>query len=932
MDLNLLHHHLAKKIEGKKFLVVLDDLWNDDYTEWCDLKSLLYNRVEGCKILVTTRHERVALTVTTIPSSYHLDVLSDEDCWSVFAAHAFQFKDLTVNSCLEKIRRDVTSKCRGLPLAAKVLGGLFKSQLHKDWNNILKESLWDSFDDKIIPALRVSYYYLPSRLKQCFAYCSLFLEDYVFDKDELIMMWMAEGFLETTKRKMTLEEVGDGYIGDLTSRSFFQPLPKNQQYFSHGYDIRDRHFVMHDLIHELASHVAGDFYFRLRENRNEIGVMTRHLSGDFPICPDLDHEAFQKLKGLRTFIGLSFYSIFGPFENASHILSSNLRYLRTLSLVDLPNLKMVPESIGKFIHLRYLDLSDTDIASLPDSICKLYNLQTLKLWQCLSLLTLPSDMQKLKNLRYLDVRRTLLKEIPRGLAKLKDLQFLSNFIVGKEEETGITELGEISNLKGGIEVSQLENVKNEDEADGARMMEKERIETLTLSWSGFGDAEDSSRERNILAKLQPHWDLKELEVKCYRGTIFPDWLGSPSYHNMNLLQLVNCENCCMLPPLGQLPALKTLSISGLKRVERIGDEFLKVDDCSPMVPFPSLEYLSFSSMESWEQWLSTNMEAFPKLRKLTITSCHKLVGSLPSQLLSLETLDIIYCSLFSSPIPRCPKLQSLRTYRTGNVVWQEPELPQALCTLEILDCQMLESVSEALAKPSHLQKLRIIGCPNTSTLMIHLLQSLQELYVHLSKNIDFVMSSTAPLQSLWSIYIQSCSFVKFMIDDMEGVLPNLRKLIILDVKGTEGFLEGPLVPSLRELYVDPCNIEFLISHQAWHLLRNITCLSISGPIDESYVTKCFPEVGFLPTTLTTLEVLGFSDLETLNCTGLQQLTSLQKLKIGCCDKLEKMSGEKLPTSLTELHCWVCPLLKEKYLNKDEQLLRQISHIPLINIR
>ncbi|XP_028755833.1 putative disease resistance RPP13-like protein 1 [Neltuma alba] len=933
MDLNLLGDHLAKKIEGKKFLIVLDDYWNEKFTDWDALKKLLHNGVEGCKILVTTRIEHVASMVKTISSSYPLEGLSEKDCLSIFAAHAFHSRDSTANSCLEKIGRDVVSKCKGLPLAAKVIGGLFRSKPRfEDWNDILKDTLWDSSDNEIIPPLRVSYYYLPPYLKQCFAYCSLFPEDYIFDRDELIMMWMAEGFLGRSKGNMTLEEVGYGYIDDLTSRSFFQPLPPVKHPYNEGYDISDRRFVMHDLIHELATHVAEDFYFRLRENRNEIGTMTRHLSCNFQNRPSLDHEVFQKLKGLRTFIGLNFSYIPGPSENASHILSSDLKYMRTLSLSQLRTLKIVPESIGEFVHLRYLDLSGTGIASLPDSICKLYNLQTLKLRECNSLLILPGDMQELKNLRHLDVRGTNLKEIPRGLGKLKDLQFLSGFIVGKEQETGITELGGISNLKGEIVVSKLENVKNEDEADGARMMEKKRIETLTLSWSDFGDAEDSSSERNILAKLQPHWDLKQLTVKRYRGTIFPDWLGNPSYHNMTFLRLEGCENCCMLPPLGQLPALKTLHIYGLKRVKSIGDEFLKADDCSSMKPFPSLEYLYFHSMASWEQWLSTDMEAFPKLQRLTISSCNKLVGSLPSELLSLETLVISYCSLLSSHILRCPKLRYLHIYKSENVAWQEPELPQALRALEISGCRVLESVLEALAKHSHLQELTIRDCSNISTLMIHLPQSLQELSVYSCKNVDFVMSSTAPLQSLRSIKIHSCSFVKFMSDEMEGVLPNLRRLWIFDVKGMEGFPEGAFVPSLREIYIHSCNMELIMSDQAVrHLLRNIADLRIASPRDESYVVKCFPEVCFLPTTLTTLGFFAFRNLETLNCSGLQHLTSLQKLNIQSCPKLEKMSGEKLPASLTELRIWDCPLLKEKYHNKDEQFLRQISHIPLIHI-
>ncbi|XP_054776425.1 putative disease resistance protein RGA3 [Prosopis cineraria] len=199
MDLSLLQHHLVKKLERKKFLVVLDDVWNDKITDWDTLKNLLQNGVEGCKILVTTRHESVALIAKTISSFYRLNVLSDEDCLSIFATHAFHSSDSNVK-CLEKIGIDVASKCKGLPLAAKVLGGVFRSKPDsEDWNSVLKNVMWDLSDNEIIPASRVSYYYLPPHLKQCFAYCSLFPEDYTFRKEELILMWMAEGFFAIAK-------------------------------------------------------------------------------------------------------------------------------------------------------------------------------------------------------------------------------------------------------------------------------------------------------------------------------------------------------------------------------------------------------------------------------------------------------------------------------------------------------------------------------------------------------------------------------------------------------------------------------------------------------------------------------------------------------------------------------------------------------------
>ncbi|KAI9127066.1 hypothetical protein K1719_001625 [Acacia pycnantha] len=889
MDLNLLQRHLAEKLEGKRFLAVLDDVWSDKYTDWDALKNLLHNGVQGCKILVTTRLERVALIVKTISSFYPLKVLSDEDCLSIFAAHAFHLKDSTMDSCLEKIGRDVANKCKGLPLAAKVLGGLFRSNPDfEHWNSLLKDVMWDSLDNEIIPALRVSYYYLPSHLKQCFAYCSLFPEDYEFDKTELVLMWMAEGFLQPSKGNSTLEEVGYWYIDDLTSRSFFQPLSETFE-----------GFVMHDLIHELATHVAGDFYFRLGEGGNKIGNKTRHLSCNFQNYPCLDNEVFQKLKGIRTFIGLNFFYIPKSIGNASsYIILSNMKYLRTLSFEDLHALQIVPELIEKFIHLRYLNLSGTSIACLPNSICKLYNLQTLKLRSCDYLETLPSDMRDLVNLRHLDIRDTCLKEIPRGLGNLKDLQFLSDFIVGEEQETGIRELGGISHLKGRIVISKLENVKSGNEAYDVRMMEKKHIKDLTLSWSKGGDVEDSTIERDILSNLQPCWDLEKLEIECYRGTIFPDWLGSPSYHNMTLLQLYACVNCCLLPALGQLPTLKQLYIEGLESVVSIGDELLKGNSCASMIPFPCLEYLWISDMTSWEQWHSTDMEAFPKLRELQILSCKKLIGNLPCQLLSLEILEIRNCPLLSSCIPTYHKLQELETDGSVNVVLQEHELPPSLCKLAITGCRMLETMLEALFKHSHLQQLTISHCSNVSTPMIHLPLSLQHLKISRCEKVDIVMSSTTPLQNLQSISIDDySSFVKFKSDDMEGLLPNLRKLSIWNSHEMESFPEGILVPSLRELHISCCK-KLLSHHAKWHLPSNITYLSIHGSD-----VKCFPEGYSLPTSLTTLELVSLHYLETLNCTGLQHLTSLQQLKIRHGFHLEKLSGEKLPASLRKLHIW-----------------------------
>ncbi|MQI32313.1 hypothetical protein EI016_24355, partial [Escherichia coli] len=125
-------------------------------------------------------------------------------------------------------------------------------------------------DSKIVPALLISYYHLPPHSKSCFVYCSLYPKGYGFNKDELILLWMAEDLLPPPKRGKTLEEVGYECFDDLASRLFFK------QYST--YD--DGSFVMHDLMHDLATSVAGEFFFRSEElgNVDETSTRTRHLS------------------------------------------------------------------------------------------------------------------------------------------------------------------------------------------------------------------------------------------------------------------------------------------------------------------------------------------------------------------------------------------------------------------------------------------------------------------------------------------------------------------------------------------------------------------------------------------------------------------------------------------------------------------------------
>ncbi|XP_057743169.1 putative disease resistance protein RGA3 [Arachis stenosperma] len=646
-------------------------------------------------------------------------------------------------------------------------------------------------------------------------------------------------------------------------------------------------------------------------------------------------------------------------ENAPFMLLSQLKYLRALSFNSFP-LESVPDSIGELIHLRYLDLSETYIVTLPESLGNLYNLQTLKLYRCRNLKMLPVCMKDLVNLRHLDIRVTQsLHEMPKGMSQLKNLQFLSDYVVGKREENKITELGVLADLQQSISIAGLENVVNSSEASMARMFDKDGICSLELSWSPDEDENevDSQIERDILNELQPHCNLKKLEIEGYRGTTFPDWLGHSSYHNITRVKLDGCRNCCMLPSLGQLPSLKHLEIGFFESLGIVGAEFYFYENdesCVETPPFQKLETLLFKSMPCWKEWRSLVFNAFPRLRELTIWKCPSLRGDLPIHLSSLQSLKIEKCDELSCCVPRAPAITTLSIsgkHLVGSVV-EAITNTQLTCltSLRISDCSSHIWFPVSAIPPS-LQELWIRDCRKLEFEMDGQHHSLQELYIRSScdslasfslldsfpnlvrihinycGNMESIVVSRS-LSCLRYLWINHCGSMK-SVSTIWMAAPQLEHLELVGCPEID--LSAPGVPhrSLRYLGISYC--EKLVSTAVFmnSQFQGLIHLSIEGEYKES--VKCLPKEGWLPASLESLELKRIKSVETLECKGLAHLTSLQHLTINECPKLENMEGEKLPASLTQLNIWGSPLLGKRCEMKDPQLWPKISHIPAIQV-
>ncbi|RYR75138.1 hypothetical protein Ahy_A02g009816 [Arachis hypogaea] len=641
----------------------------------------------------------------------------------------------------------------------------------------------------------------------------------------------------------------------------------------------------------------------------------------------------------------------------------NLCNLQTLKLKGCTFLTILPSSLGELIHLRYLDLSGSHVETLPNSLCKLCNLQTLKLEGCPGLTMLPNGMYKLVNLRHLHIRYTPLKEMPKGMGKLKQLHILSKFVVGKQEDNGIQELGGLLYLHASLEIQNLENVIDGNEARSARIIDKKHIDELLLEWflpSGDVMASDAQTKRDILHSLQPHNGLKELRIRGYKGTIFPDWLGHSSYQNMTSVSLQYCRNCCVLPSLGQLTSLKSLRIERFDQLKSIGKEFYKNEGhqhSSPIAPFPSLETLVFDGMSCWEEWSLPDSEAFPQLKSLQITGCPMLNGDMVNQVLmrivssssdvskvrQLEiqeqreswenkemTLDgdsltisgfecVAECAFKARIIHHLTSLQEIHLSWCSSVVSLGGNcLPKSLRKLTILGCRQIELLQQQ--HKYDLVHLQIeFSCDSLTSLSLDAFPNLQNLEIFRCSNLESVSMSEPPHAALQRLTISQCYKFVSLPSEMNSLLPNLQSLDIRGCRNICRWPEGGLPANLKELSVGEC--EELVRGLSWlGNLDNLTHLFIDGSNFESII-KSYPEVGWLPRlpSLTILQISWFPNLETLECSELLHLTSLQQLHISNCYMLENMAGEKLLPSLLLLQIDGCHLLGEHCKNKHQQI-------------
>ncbi|XP_066377512.1 putative disease resistance protein RGA4 [Miscanthus floridulus] len=901
-NLDDLQQVLAEEAGKRRFLLILDDIWPaalNDGQCWRKFCAPLTKVLKGSMLLVTTRFAEVADIVGTV-ESFVLEGLKEDVFWDFFKLCVFGSEDSHIDPQLEQIGKSILVKLKGTPLAAKTIGRLLqKSLTSAHWNDILNNELWqiEQKETDILPALRLSYMYLPFRLKRCFSFCAVYPKDYNFKKDILAEIWVAEGFVEP-RGSSPLQHIGEQYFEDLVNLSFFHKLRGK--------------YVIHDLMHDMALLVSKDECFIVKNTSGieKVPPSVRHLSilsSSGVKCSDL--MSLCKHTKLRTLLCNKYFR--------SEILSSlmdcwfdELGCLRVFFCAF--KLERLPERIDNLKHLRYLGISrKRHFIEVPSSFWSLYNLQILSARKC-TFQRLHIGASKLINLQKFESRILEMKVDAKELGE--QIGFINNFPDIKD--LVIYNLSAIS----------------KDHAAMVELRKRKDLTSLTLSWFSLRSPEHNEIEVlpehneieviplhnviEVLQALQPPTNVKSVCIQGYPGEYFPTWFsGSDGLNAMPFsgtflssvtqLSIEGCQNLrsCRL----DVPAVRKIEIAHCRnvksvRIEHLEDstfslQELKVYNC------PNITYL-----------------LAPSIRKLEVKNSGNLGDSV-----DCNPLTILSSSLTELSIDGCQNLSDCRL-----------DVP-AIRKIEIAHCRNVKSVRIEHLEDStfSLQELKVYNCPNITYLLVPSIRKLElKNYGSLGdsngcSSLTILSSSLTELSidgcqnlsdcrldvpAIRKIEIWHCRNVKSVrIEHLEDSTFSLQELMVFDCPNNTHHL---LAPSIRKLElnnsgnlgdsIDCSSLTFL--HLSCDHLTSMDLQKWSLPLlQELYISICPCLISIRDSEQVHTDVsLGWARRRS---TG--KFPFLTHLAIGWCPKLETLDGllthEYLP-AIKDLTIMSCPRL------------------------
>ncbi|CAN6699353.1 unnamed protein product [Malus baccata var. baccata] len=842
---------LRKTLIGKRYMLILDDVWNEDETLWSSLMSCLLklNSAPGSIVIVTTRSAETASITETLPRCC-LGILSVEDCWSILKGEAFPDGSSTLDSAREIIGRAIAEKCAGVPLVAKVLGSMMRSRNStQEWLSIQHNKIWElpKAEDRIMSVLKLSFDNLKSpSLKQCFAYCSMFMKDCEIERDNLIELWMAQGFLHTSPSK-NMEDIGNEYFNILLQNSLFQDAIKDE----YGMVTKCK---MHDLVHDFAEEIkcVGVEFYGYNYVKND-GVATtsrrRNRTSRVAVFPALKSLRLENCPALSEWKEPVVEVVFPCLEeltlrNCMELRNAPTQFpsLRELEILAVDNTLPIENICSQVTTLTSVEIYGIkELTCLPAGVVeKNHNLRSLVIEYCEKMRDLSDAPHTLPLLEKLIIRRcpSLLELTPitHGIPCLRELKIeycekLSSLSFGLENCNSLETL-EIANCPSltFIPISPSHSLQELNIFGCPKLscitihslpsLRKLVIERCTALME---EAEEEDEDEDELS-LNGCACLRVLEIKECNG--FTSILSG--LHSCTSLRKLFIEDC---------PNLRTLSGHGIQTPVSLED--LSIKSCPNLEAVPGLGNLK-------------------SLRQLHIEKCGGLT-SIPNGIASctsLATLSVIGChnliSLADQDVSTLQSLCSLKLSDCGKLQY----FPMGLQSLSSLGEMSIGAYWEELVSfpdfqvPSQLEKLELLGWPKLKSLpqQIQDLTSLTCLSIYGFDGVEALPEWLGKLTSLTQLQIRECKNLMHL--PTVEAMKRLTKLQDLEIDSCPHLVErcdknGPEWPKISHITNSSGNIFFLspiqlfIFEQKSPLIRitsNPTCFKLSRSLS---VTEWF---------------------------------------------------------------------------------------------
>ncbi|KAL6905487.1 hypothetical protein ACP4OV_003088 [Aristida adscensionis] len=959
-----------REITGSiKFLLVLDDVWEDkNRGQWETLFAPLRTGKSGSKILLTTRMKSVADlaadAMTGQPKCLPLNGLKEDENIKLFSHIAFPSTGFQDEN-LRPIGKQIAKYLRGCPLVTKVVASHLKGKQFQEWNNFLDQKLenFEGSSDDVMNILKLSYYHLPTELQTCFRYCSIFPQDHKFDKAKLVEMWMSSGLIsQPAVGSQSLLETAEQYVDQLTKKSFFDLRYEKDhlyQVFQEDYlgqqAEESGHYVMHDLMHDLAKSVSSGECARIVDVTSLKNVVdtVRH------ICLEDVHDfrveeikKITRLKKLRTIIITTTGNNYLKAVNKDILIaveelvesSKSLRVFET----KLRHTSDFLCKLGMLKHLRSIGLQQ-GLPKYISGVVKLYHLTRL-VWH----FSFEQELKHLRGLGNLDRLRYVRYGSGYGnfpVCRLDSLLVLNNYQIQSAKGYTISALKDLRSLRI-LGVEELENITNQEEAKEANLKGKQYLESLTLKWSQCDNAR-SMIDEFILDNLEPHANLMKLYISCFSGTRTPQWIAEPSVRNLVRLEFKRCEKLEQLPILAIL-TLKHLKLEDLPRLSKIGQALNAFgDECIEFLP--------------------------PCLLTFEVSRCSELV-KLPLLPPSLVLLEVLAVGL--TMLPRIGKLQNGNTENVSaqlrgisvaccdsltsleGSLFEQRQYMGAVSELRISSCYQLESAPIPFEVMNGLRDVWITQCPKLRALRGAedklMLSSLRDLFLQQCGDLELLLlGSLQGVNNLNELLLWFCSTVESLpstdvfkslksVRNVElwgceslsslGGLGSLHSIDVLKIfncpklaegglalpRGVSGGEEENMVVPTTSLRIDFLEIDLPSMLLVEPL--NTLCHTEYLWIQDGAEMESLPEPWLLQnrSSLRWLKIEGAQSLESLPPT-MRDLSSLKDLVLGGAEKLQSLSD--LPSSLEWLKIWGCSSeLGNKFAEYGSPDWNKISHV------